>query len=129
MRTVAAALALALLAGCGDQAPPPEDEVRAAVTAFGEATAAKDYARLCDTLLSPSLVGEVESIGLPCEQALRQGLQDVEEPRLTVGAVRVDGERATAEVRSTASGQEPSRDSLELERVEGSWRIASLGDA
>ncbi|HET6550470.1 MAG TPA: nuclear transport factor 2 family protein, partial [Solirubrobacter sp.] len=87
---------------------------------------AKDYQRLCDHLLAPKLVEEVESVGLPCEVALKQGLGDVESPTLTVGKIEVRGNAATAEVRSAAAGESPSRDTLQLVRVEDSWRIASL---
>ena len=97
-----------------------------AVEAFGRATAAKDYQGLCDRLLAPDLVQEVEQAGLPCEVALRQGLGDVQAPRLTIGAIKVDDDKATAEVNSAAQGQPPSRDTLQLERVGDSWRIASL---
>ena len=74
VRYLATAVALLVLAGCGEQGPSPEQQVRDAVAEFGRATAAKDYRRLCDRLLAPSLIEEVESIGLPCEVALRQGL-------------------------------------------------------
>ena len=127
MRILAPALALLLVAGCGDQGPTPEEEVRATVAAFGRATAAKDYQALCDRLLAPSLVEEVESIGLPCEVALRRGLGDVREPRISIGNVSVDGERASAEVRTAAAGEEPSQDTLRLLRIGDAWRISSLG--
>ena len=120
-----AAAALAL-AGCGSGGPTDEQLVARAVTDFGRATAAKDYRALCDRILAPSLIAEVTSIGLPCEQALRRGLGDVESPRLTLGAVEVNGDRATAEVRTAAANQAPSSDTLRLERVRGSWRVASL---
>ena len=97
------------------------------VEAFGKATAAKDYQRLCDDLLAPKLVEEVEAVGLPCEVALRQGLGEVEAPTITIGRINVRGDNATAEVRSAAAGEQPSADTLELVRVEDdSWRIASL---
>ena len=121
------ALALALLAGCGEQAPTPEEEVRTTVAEFGRATAAKDYGALCDRLLATQLLAEVKSVGLPCEAALRQGLEAVREPRLTVGRVTVRGTRATAEVRTAAAGQAPSRDTLRLVDENGTWKIASLG--
>jgi predicted small lipoprotein YifL len=121
------ALALLLLAGCGDQGPPPEDQVRSTVAAFGRATAAKDYAALCDRILAPSLVEDVESVGLPCEAALRRGLGRVKDPRLSIGRISVQGERASAEVRTSASGEKPSRDTLRLVKVDGAWKIASLG--
>ena len=47
--------------------------MRSTVTEFGRATAAKDYRALCDRILAPALIEEVESIGLPCERALRAG--------------------------------------------------------
>jgi hypothetical protein len=127
VRYLAPALALLLIAGCGEQGPTPEEEVRATVTEFGRATAEKDYQALCDGILAPSLVEEVESIGLPCEVALRQGLGEVEEPRLTIGTVRVDGDDASAEIRTSASGEEPSRDTLRLVNLDGTWMISSLG--
>ena len=121
------ALACAAGAGCGESGPTDEEQVRATVTEFGRATAAKDYGTLCDRVLSPSLIEEVEQIGLPCEVALERGLGEVEEPRLTIGAISVEGDRATAEVRTSAANQAPSQDTLKLQRVEQGWRISSLG--
>jgi hypothetical protein len=122
-----ALIAAVALAGCGSGGPSDQELVARTVTDFGRATAAKDYPRLCEQILSPSLIEDLTQIGLPCEQALRRGLGDVKDPRLTIGRIEVDGDRATAEVRTSAAGQEPSRDTLRLERVGGSWRIASLG--
>jgi hypothetical protein len=113
------------LCGCGS-GPSDTEQVQAAVEAFGRATAAKDYQRLCDELLAPKLVEEVGSAGLPCEAALREGLGDVQAPTLTIGAIKVDGDNATAQVNSAARGQPPSRDTLQLVRVDDAWRIASL---
>jgi hypothetical protein len=125
-RPLAALLALAgLLCACGG-GPSDTDRVHAVVTAFGEATAAKDYQQLCDKLLAPKLVGEVEQQGLPCEVALKQGLGEVKAPKLTIGQIDVKGDSATADVRSTAAGEAPSRDTLKLVRVNDAWYIASL---
>ena len=121
------AVALLLLAGCGEQGPTPEEQVRSTVAEFGRATAAKDYGALCDRILAPELIEEVESIGLPCERALRQGLQDVEDPRLTIGEISVREDEATAEIRSSAAGEAPSQDTLELVNLDGEWKISSLG--
>ena len=120
----------ATLGGCGGVTGPSDEQLVArTVTAFGRATAAKDYGALCDRLLAPSLIDKVEQIGLPCEQALAKALGDVKDPRLTVGNIDVTGDEATAEIRTSATGQAPSRDTLELERVRAGWRIASLGSA
>jgi hypothetical protein len=112
-------------AGCGG--PSDEQQVAGTVSSFGRATAAKDYRTLCDKLLSRKLIEQVEQIGLPCEQALKKALGGVQDPRLTIGKVTVDGATATAEIRTSASGQAPSRDVLRLQRADGGWRIASLG--
>ena len=127
VRYLAPALALLILAGCGESGPTPEEQVRAAVAEFGRATAAKDYTALCDRILAPELIEEVESIGLPCERALRQGLGEVEDPRLTIGTIKIDDDKASAEVRTSAAGEEPSRDTLELVNLDGVWKISSLG--
>src|SRR4051794_41595210 len=84
--------AIVLLAGCGG-GPSDTEQVHATVEAFGRATAAKDYPTLCDQLLSPKLIEKLESVGLPCEVALKQGLGDVQAPTLTIGAIDVDGRR------------------------------------
>ena len=122
-----AVLALAVaLAGCGEKEPTDEEQVRATLTSFSRATAAKDYQALCDRILAPSLIADLKKIGLPCEIALQQGLGDVRQPRLIVGAVTVKDKTAIAEVRTSAEGQAPSKDSVELERTDAGWRIASL---
>jgi hypothetical protein len=121
-----AALAL-VLAGCGDSGPTDEEQVRTTLTAFSRATVAKDYQALCDRLLAPSLIADLKKIGLPCEIALQQGLGEVRQPRLIVGAVTVKGKSAVAEVRTSAEGQAPSKDSIRLVRTDAGWRIASLG--
>jgi hypothetical protein len=127
VRYLAPALALLILAGCGEQGPTPEEQVRSTVAEFGRATAAKDYGALCDRLLAPELIEEVESIGLPCERALRQGLGEVEDPRLTIGRIEIRDDEATAEVRTSAAGEEPSQDTLRLVNLDGVWKISSLG--
>ena len=117
---------VAVLSGCGENEPTDEEQVRTTLTAFSRATAAKDYQALCDKLLAPSLISDLKKIGLPCEIALQQGLGDVRQPRLIVGQVTVRGKTAVAEVRTTAEGEAPSKDTVELERTEAGWRIASL---
>src|SRR3954453_5210675 len=125
-RPLAALLAVSgVFCGCGG-GPSDTERVHDVVEAFGEASAAKDYQRLCDDLLAPKLVSDVESAGLPCELALKQGLGDVSAPTLTIGTITVSGDSAPADVQSSARGEKPSRDTLQLVRVGDSWRIASL---
>ncbi len=125
-----AALAAALLAGCGDSGPSAEQQVRTTLAEFGRATAAKDYQALCDEVFAPKLVDKLGQVGLPCELAMQRSFEDVENPRLTIGKITVakDEKSAKAEIRSSASGQDPSQDTVELVPVgDKGWRISSLG--
>jgi hypothetical protein len=127
LATVALLAALAPpLVACGQQEPTDREKVAATVRTFGAATAAKDYQRLCRDILAAELVTRIQQAGLTCRDALRTGLHGVREPQVTVGRITVDGERATAEVRTTATGQPPSVDHLRLVRQGDGWRIASL---
>jgi hypothetical protein len=124
--SVALLLAFAAFAGCGG-GPTDEQQVRSTVDAFSRATAAKDYDKMCKQLLAPKLLEQVRQAGLPCEVALSKGLGGVKDPKLTIGKITVDGDSATADVRTSARGEPPSRDTLKLSRIDGRWRIASLG--
>jgi hypothetical protein len=120
-------LAACALAGCGDGGPSDDEQIRSMLSEFQRATAAHDYRALCDRILAPKLIETVEQIGLPCEDALAKGFEDVRDPRLSVGEIKVEDDGATAQVRSSAAGQAPSEDTVELVRVDDGWRIASLG--
>jgi hypothetical protein len=125
-RLFVALLAGVALAGCGS-GPTDEEQVRDTVDAFSKATAAKDYDKLCKQLLAPKLLEQVEQAGLPCEVALSKGLGDVKDPKVTIGQITVSGDSATADVQTSATGEQPSRDKLKLSKIAGRWRIASLG--
>jgi hypothetical protein len=127
LRPALVVVAVCALAGCGDSGPTDEQQVRATLAEFERAVAARDYRTACERILAPKLIATVEQVGLSCEVALRKGFKDVRDPHLTVGAVAIDDGKATAEVRSSAAGEAPSRDTLELVRVGDRWRIASLG--
>ncbi len=123
---VALAVCLAL-AACGRR--DDEGEVRETLTAFAEATARKDYQRLCDELFSEKLVAEVRRT-VPCEVALRNSsLGDARSPKLEVRTVKVDGDTASAIVRSSAANQPPSEDTVRLVREGQGWRIAALASS
>ena len=130
---LAAALAATVLvpaaAGCGDEGPMPEEAVRAKLGELVQATRDQRWSRLCDSVFDPSLVRSVERAGLPCEAAMERALGDVRDARLTIGRIRVDGRRASAEVRTSAAGEQPSRDIVELIKGDAGWRVRSLAGA
>ena len=123
-------LLLALLAlglpGCGDREPSDEEQVRDVLATFARSVEGRDYQKLCDDVFAPKLLEGLQGIGLPCEVALRNSLGEVQDPRLTVGAVDVKGAKATAEIRTSAEGQSPSSDELELQRIDGRWKVSAL---
>ena len=130
MRRLAAVLAavmLAAAAGCGSSGPSDQELVRSKVSELGRLTAAKDYNGLCDHVLAPVLIDKLKQIGLPCEVALQQGLGTVTDPQLTIGKITVKDRNATAQVRTSAKGQQPSSDTLELVKLDKDWRVSSLG--
>jgi Putative lumazine-binding len=122
-----AMLALGLaLAGAGCSRESDEDQVRNTLERFADATAKKDYQALCDDLFATKLVEEVRR-SVPCELALRNSdLGAAQKPTLRILRVRVDGERATADVRTGAANQEASEDTVELVREDDDWRIIAL---
>jgi Putative lumazine-binding len=126
-RLAIVALLCAAVAGCGDSGPTDQEQVRATLNEFGRATSAKDYQALCDKVFAKQLTDKLTQVGLPCEVAMQQSFADVEEPRLTIGKITVKDDTATAEVRTSAKGQTPSQDTVELRRIDDEWRISSLG--
>lgn len=117
-------IAALALVGCGGRSP--SDAVRVTLTRFGQATDRHDYATLCRDIFTPELVQGLLDRGLSCERALQIGLADVTGARLQVQRVSVHGDHADAIVRSTATGEASTNDTVELVREAGSWRIARL---
>jgi hypothetical protein len=105
--------------------PNSDEEVRQTLDRYAQASRAKDYQTLCDDLLSSEIVDRLRSVGLPCEVALRTGLENTKNPTLTVIGVEVNGNQALARVRGVAVGQAPGTSTYRLVREGGGWRIAT----
>jgi hypothetical protein len=108
--------------------PDADKEVRATLDRYAQATRDKDYQTLCDDLYASDLIDRIRSAGLPCEVALRTGLQDRRNPQLKVLGVEVSGDQALVRTRTTALGEPPSVDTIRLVRQDGDWRVASLSE-
>ena len=106
-----------------------EEEVRDTLDRFAAATRDKDYQTLCDDLYASDLVERIRAAGLPCEVALRTGLEDRQNPQLQVLGVELNGNTANARVRSTAAGEVASTDTVTLVREDDDWKVASLSEA
>jgi hypothetical protein len=105
--------------------PDADKEVRQTLDRYAQASRDKDYQTLCDDLLSSEIVDRIRSVGLPCEVALRTGLENRRNPTLTVLGVEVNGDQALARVRGGAVGEVPGTSTYRLVREDGSWRIAT----
>lgn len=122
-------IVLVLLVNVLKPEPDSEEEVRETLDRFAAATRDKDYQTLCDDLYASDLVERIRAAGLPCEVALRTGLEDRRNPQLRVISVEVDGETASARVRSTAGGEVPSTDTVRLAKEGDDWKVSSLSEA
>jgi hypothetical protein len=122
---------LTCLAACGGTDRPrfpPDLEARAVAERYGYAVGDGEWTRVCDELLAPRLRDAVESLGVPCPQAIQRALADVRDPQLTVVGSSVRGGTARVRVQTAATGQRPSTDVLTIVRQrDGTWRITSLG--
>jgi hypothetical protein len=117
-------VAVLTLAACGSE--KPSDAVRKSVEHFAKDVAAQDYTDLCKNVLAANLINALEGSGVPCELALKAGFSGVKDPKLAIRTVAVNGDRALANVHSTASNQPPSDDTLSLIKERGKWKISSL---
>lgn len=102
-----------------------EEQVRETLEEYAKASRDKDYQKLCDDLLATELVERIRAAGLPCEVALRTGLEDRSNPTLTVRGVEVNGDQALAAVHGEATGEVPADTTYRLVREDGNWRIAT----
>ena len=120
-----AAAVAAVAGGCSRESD--EDKVRDTLEGYVEAVERKDYNALCDDFFATKLVQEVRR-SVPCEVALSRfsDLGTARKPELRILRVRVDGTRATADVRSSAANQPPSEDTVQLIQEGDDWRIIAL---
>jgi hypothetical protein len=119
-----AGLALLLPSACGGE--DDKGQVRDALQRLQKATAEQDYQQICDKLLSKDLVRRVQAIGVTCPVALRTGLGSVRDPKVQIRQIKIRDKTALALVRSSATGQQASEDTVRLVKEGGSWKIASL---
>ena len=82
---------------------------------------------MCAELLAKPVIDSVRRAGLSCESAMKSALQGVQSPKLEVGEVTIKGNRASAEVHTTAANQPASDDTVALVREGGDWKIGALG--
>jgi hypothetical protein len=103
----------------------PVRDAAATVERLEHAVRTRDFAAICRDLLTAR--ARERTGGSRCAATMRGNLGSVTNPRLRVVSVSVAGRRATATLRTSAAGQPPTQERLELEQVAGRYRIAALG--
>jgi hypothetical protein len=138
MRTALLLLLCVVLAGCGEDvkrvaAPsatpagsPDERAIRQTLDRYAAAIRAGDATMICAELLAPEVLETVERAGGDCARDLMadrvaEGGPDY---ALEVGAITVDGDRATAQTEAIERDG-PRAAAQPLVRVGGGWRLSS----
>jgi hypothetical protein len=128
------ALALVLApAGCSlgdEETPQPASaaprELAAVVVQLERATRARDFAEICDDILTKA--ARRRAGGGDCARLVRSAAAGIRDPRIELLRIQVEGARATATIRTRAEGQARVTDTLSLREEGGEWRVESLSD-
>ena len=86
-----------------------------------------DQKKICGQLLADSLVAQIRtSSKKSCDDAIQDAIRDVDAFELQVQKVTVNGDAATATVKSEA-GKDHTASTLTFVREHAAWKIATLG--
>jgi hypothetical protein len=128
---VVAAGVVALVGSGGDEKPPPVSgtpaEAVAVVDALQRALATRDFATICDRLLTSR--ARAAAGGPNCQSVLAQAAARLRSPKVEIRSVVLSrGGKATVGVVASTTGDRPAPDVIHLVRQRGGFRIASAGD-
>jgi hypothetical protein len=132
--TAAAVAGLACLAaaGCdgdGGQKPRPisgpAKEAAAVVQRLQRATADRDFRTICRELFSRRV--REQAGGRGCPRFVKRSAGDVRNPRIEIERITIRRDTASVRVVTRATGQAPAKETIELVRERGRFRISSLG--
>ena len=105
-----AALALAVLSGCGTVPTKSATSftgesaaVANAINSFQSAAQSRDTSKLCNQILVPSLVAKLKDSGGGCTHVIGNQLNTVENYDLTIESITVNGNSAQARVKSISN--------------------------
>jgi hypothetical protein len=127
---VAALLPVLAGGGCGGGPGTPPDisgapkQAADTVDALGRAIARRHFREVCDKLLT-SQARELAG-GTDCAPLLRRAAAGLRSPRIRITGIDLTGKTARIKVITTAVGQPPIADTLELVRVGRRYRVSAL---
>jgi len=120
LTALALASALLLVAGCGES---EQEQAREVVQDYVDALNDQDFEAVCD-LYSDQLKQEL-AIGENCAAFVQEQTSGADS-QLELVEVRVNGDRATADLDSVSEQEGPARIALQLERQDDTWRISGF---
>ena len=135
MRSLAGAALLATAAlaagGCGaaqtnssSKFKGDQGQVAKVVDDLSSAGQKKDAAKICNNILSKSLVAQLKAAGGDCQQEMKKAIDDADSYDLQVQGVSIDGNQAQARVRQGKKGPFAT---FQFVKETGGWRATSLG--
>lgn len=86
---------------------------------------ASEHKKICERDLAAPIVTRLGGIKA-CETAVKNRLTEIDNTELTVDSVKVDGNTATAQVKSVYGGKKQIRD-VTLTKEGSRWKISSIG--
>jgi hypothetical protein len=132
-------IAALLLAGCAGGGAQDQDstedfqgaqqEVAQTVEDLQEATREKNGAKICSSLLSPSLQRSIAANNGKegCSSAVDDAIKDSDPVDLVVTKVEITGNLATATVAAETGDETVSTDTFTFEKQAGRWKITTTG--
>jgi Domain of unknown function (DUF4878) len=128
LRAPACVLLCLALAACGtatvsSKFKGEEHEVAQTVSNLQSAVASSEQKKVCE-YLAASVVARLGGTK-GCEQAIKEQLKEIDNTELEAESVKIDGEQATATVKSVYGGKK-RQSTVTLVKQNGKWKIASL---
>lgn len=132
---VLAGLAVSLsLAACGqatsssstDKFKGEQKAVAQVVEDLQSAGESKDAEKICNDIISRTLVAQVKAAGSDCAAEMKTSIDDADDFDLQVQRVAVNGNSAQAEVKGKSGGRDRTV-TFDFVKENGGWRASSLG--
>jgi hypothetical protein len=128
-RAVAVGCSCLLLVACGTsskkkQATGPAKQAASTVAALQTDLSNRDWADICEQLFS--LQARAQAGGDSCEQFVRRGAAGLRRGQIKIRKIEVVGSNASADVVTTAVGQAPVNETIDLVFENGRYRISQL---
>jgi len=97
----------------------------AVVQGYSTALGRHDWSTICNRIYTAA--ARAARGGTSCPAGLAQAAGNVSSPQLRILSIDIHGQQATAQVVASVNGQAPIKNTIQLVREGGGWRIAAAG--